>query len=322
MAGIDLRVLLTEDDLARELVSALRERFLPEKLFYWSPLSVRAWLALCADPAYRNFSRSRALLERDAGEIASLLGRGPLEVLSLGAGQGDKDLLLLEALRARGFEVSYAPVDASQSLLEVACRQAAAAGFRTRGIKADFTHPPHLEALVAEERTPPRLVLLVGNTLGAFDPPLLALSVRALLRPLDRLLVDGELHAGRETLAGYEHPANRCFVRAPLVAAGIGEADGELVFALEEDLRRPGLHRVVKHFRAARDLALRVGGEEVRLAAGEQIDMSPSYKYSATAFLGLLEEAGLRAHWQSTSDDGRFLMVLAAPTGGITGAAF
>src|SRR5207245_4907741 len=84
------------------------------------PLSVRAWLALCSDGAYRNFVRSRSLIAQSRAELAGQTPAGEIEVLSLGAGQGDKDVLLLEALRGHGRSVRYVPVDASQGLLEIA----------------------------------------------------------------------------------------------------------------------------------------------------------------------------------------------------------
>jgi uncharacterized SAM-dependent methyltransferase len=308
---IPIHALLTENDLADEFVSAFRARRLPEKFFYWFPLSVRAWLALCSDGAYRNFVRSRSLIARSGAELARLFPAAPLEVLSLGAGQGDKDLLLLEALRARGARTAYVPVDTSQALLEMACGGALAAGFPAQGIKADFTNPGHLAELAAEPETPPRLVLMLGNTLGAFDPIAAAGELARLLRPGDAVLVDGEMYAGDTTVAGYDNPLNRRFAWAPLNAVGIRESDGDLVFVAADDARLPGLHLIPKHFQAGRDVEALMGGEALRLARGERLAMNHSYKYAAETFLRILTDAGLRATWQGRSEDDRFLMVLA-----------
>ncbi len=302
---ISILALLTENALADEFVSAFHARRLPEKFFYWFPLSVRAWLALCSDGAYRNFVRSRSLIAHSRAELARLFPVAPLEVVSLGAGQGDKDLLLLEALRARGARVSYVPVDTSQALLEMACA--------AQGIKADFTNPTQLKALAAEPEAPPRLVLLIGNTLGAFDPIAEARELARLLRPGDALLVDGEVYAGEATVAGYDNPLNRRFAWAPLNAVGIRDSDGALVFEAADDPRLPGLHLIPKHFRAGRDVEALLGGEALRLGRGERLAMNHSYKYAADTFLRILSEAGLTARWQGRSDDERFLMVLASP---------
>lgn len=308
---IPVQALLTENEMAEEFVSSFKARRLDEKFFYWFPLSVRAWLALCSDGAYRNFVRSRSLVAGRADELADFLMPGPLEVLSLGAGQGDKDLILLEALRQHGVRVSYVPVDTSQALLEMACAGALAAGLPAQGIKADLTRADHLAALSPEPETPPRLVLLIGNTLGAFDPIAAARELRALLRPGDLLLVDGELYGGDETLAGYDNPINRRFAWAPLHSVGLRDGDGELKFEMAADPRLPGLHLVPKHFRAGRNVEALMGGEALLLRAGERLDMSHSYKYAASTFLRILTDAGLRVRWQGTSDDGRFLMALA-----------
>ncbi len=308
---IPVHALVTENDLADEFVASFRARRLAEKFFYWFPLSVRAWLALCSDGAYRNFVRSRSLIAHSAQELARFFPLGPLEVLSLGSGQGDKDLLLLEALREHGIRVSYVPVDTSQALLEMACGGALRAGFAAQGLKADFTRPEHRAALAAEPEAPPRLVILIGNTLGAFDPIAAAGELARLLRPRDRLLVDGELYAGDTTMAGYDNPLNRRFAWAPLYAVGLRDGDGELRFEAKDDPRLPGLHLIPKHFHATRDVTALLGGELLRLQRDDRLDMSQSYKYAPDTFLRILSDAGLAARWQGRSEDGRFLMVLA-----------
>ena len=310
---ISTDTLLTENELAAEFVAGLAARHLAEKFFYWLPLSVRAWLELCSDGAYRNFVRSRSLIARTAADLAQRFAPEPLEVLSLGAGQGDKDLLLLEALRAGGVRAVYVPVDTSQALLEMACGGALRAGFAAHGVKADFTKPEHLRALAAEPESPRRLVLVVGNTLGAFDPLAQARELRRLLRPDDALLVDGELYAGDATIAGYDNPVNRRFAWAPLHSVGIDDQDGQLVFEPGDDPRLPGLHLISKHFRATRVVEARLGGETLRIERGERLEMSHSYKYAPDTLLRILTDAGFAVRWHALSDDQRFLMALASP---------
>ncbi|MGH7568723.1 MAG: L-histidine N(alpha)-methyltransferase [Gemmatimonadales bacterium] len=307
---IPIHALLTENALADEFVSSFRARRLAEKFFYWFPLSVRAWLALCSDGAYRNYVRSRSLIAQSADGLARYIPPDLVEVLSLGAGQGDKDLLLLEALRRHGARVSYAPVDTSMALLEMACAGALGARFPVQGIKADVTRADHLAALAAEPETPPRLVLLLGNTLGAFDPIAAAQQLRRLLRPTDLLLVDGEIY-GERTVAGYDNPLNRRFAWAPLHAVGIREGDGELRFEDAVDPRLPGLRLVPKHFLARREVDALIGGETLPLKAGERLDMNHSYKYAADTFVRILTDAGFTVRWRGTSVDERFTMVLA-----------
>lgn len=310
---ISIETLLTENAIAEDFVSSLRGRRLAEKFFYWFPLSVRSWLALCSDGAYRNFIRSRSLIARSANELSAKLAPGAVEVLSLGSGQGDKDVLLLEAARARGLDVRYVPVDASQALLEMACEAGLQSGITTRGIKADFTHADHLGALAPGPDTAPRLVMLLGNTLGAFDPLAEAEALRAMLRPEDRLLVDGEIYAGGQTVAGYDNPLNRNFAWAPLHAVGLDEADGNIVFQDVQDDRLPGLHPLRKHFLARRLAVARIAGEQLEIQPGERVEMNHSYKYAADTFLWILGRAELEVEWRGVSEDGRFQMVLAGP---------
>ena len=310
-----IEVLLTENELAEQFLAALEQRHLPEKFFYWFPLSVKAWLDLCqGEQPYKNFSRSYQLVSRHAQAIARQSRAEKIEVVSLGAGQGDKDLLVLRGLEASGIKVRYRPVDPSQALLEMATQRAAAAGFPVRGLKAEVENPRTAEVLAPQSRDEPRLFLVLGNTLGVIDPLEFLRTLRALARREDRFLVDGEMFSAEDTLAGYDNPVNRRFAFAPLASVGLEDGrDGALIFTSETDARRDGLHRLSKHFRAARDLAIAVAGRRVGLASGETLAMHCSYKYARPTFLGLLREAGLEPLDEFLSEDERFLMVFAAP---------
>src|SRR2546426_1239888 len=185
---LEIEVLVTEEKLAEEFLSSLERRYLAEKFFYWFPLSVKCWLDLCrTGQPYKNFSRSFELVARHAAEIASRSPAGSVEVVALGSGQGDKDLLVLEALKAAGRKVQYRPVDSSQALLEMAVARARAAGFRARGLKADVEDPETTRLLAASAQAP-RLYLLLGNSLGIIDPLHYLEALQTLLKPDDLLL--------------------------------------------------------------------------------------------------------------------------------------
>ena len=83
---LELEVLLTESMIADRFLQSLGQRILPELFFYWFPLSVRAWVALCRDSRYRNYLRSETLLKATAKTLADSLTDRRVEVISLGVG--------------------------------------------------------------------------------------------------------------------------------------------------------------------------------------------------------------------------------------------
>ncbi len=318
MLAVD--VLQTETELADEFVAAVESRYLPEKFFYWFPLSVKAWLDLCrGQQPYKNYSRSRELVQRVAKTLpAAWPGDPPSEVISLGAGQGDKDMLILQSLtNGKGRQpLLYRPVDSSLPLLELAVQHALQQGVASRGLKADVASDV-TAAFLSEgtRKSPPQLWLILGNSLGIIRPEKFLGVLSSLMRAEDRLLVDGEIYDRESTLAGYENPVNRRFAFAPLASIGLEEGrDGALVFEQQADTRIPGLQMVTKYFQAARRLELRLAGRQMALEAREKIEMNCSYKYSLKCFLGLLRNTGkFQILREELSADGRFAMVLAAP---------
>ncbi len=301
-------VLLREEEIGRQFASALEQRRLDEQFFYWLPLSVAAWVQLCRGSEYRNANRALKLVEKTAPALAELWPQVDA-LVALGCGEGSKDRPLLSAFDARGQRLAYIAADFSQGLLELALSANHDVAREVRGVKLDIFRDQHLRKLAPGGRG--SIFAVLGNTLGAFDATQFPARLRGLLRTEDRVLFDGEIFAGEETLRGYDNPVNRRFAFAPLAGVGVGDSDGELRFELRPGSN--GLHEVTKYFLAARDLEVHAGGRSISIAAGEKLRMSSSIKYDRRTFEDLIARGGFRIERLETSDDGRFLLAAAAP---------
>lgn len=298
---MNIEVLLTETEIAEELAESIEARDLPEKFFYCAPLSITSWKALSA----RSEEALRETWEGLASKAADLTRgfTGTIPVISFGAGEGLRDREFLKALKASGREVKYFPVDASQSLLEMACAGAEDDDCEALGIKADISSPMHL-LLAADVSEAPRLYLMVGNTLGGFDPLDQIKHIAACVHKGDILILDANIYTG--DLEPSEE--QKRFVFSPLAAAGVAPDDGELEFMSKLDDRLDGLHILTRRFQAARDLTLRAAGREIPLARGERILLNFRYLFTPEAFRWLLtEHAGLRIVTEIPSADGKFV---------------
>ncbi len=89
--------------------------------------------------------------------------------MELGAGASDKARVLLDAMRDAGTLRRYIPLDVSQTVVEDAARTLTDdyEGLQVYGVVGDFER--HLEHVPAREGAP-RLVALLGGTIGNFPP--------------------------------------------------------------------------------------------------------------------------------------------------------
>ena len=288
-----LRVCLTEREIHDRFLQSLARRQLRELFFYWFPSSVLAWLRLCASRRYRNYARSLILCQRAAPWLsAQLPASRAIQWISVGCGQGVKEVPFLRAAVRRRLRLAYIPWDASQTLLETACARALPLGVPTLGMKADVEEAAHWGHLPLRRPGQVRVLSVFGNTLGALGLRRFLDRADGVLARGDWLLMDGELFAGEETLAGYDHPANRAFVTAPLRAVGVTDADGEVQFALRAPDSRWPVGSVRKQFLFRRATTVHVAGQVVRFRRGDRIAMSPSDKYAVDGMTRHLAEDG------------------------------
>jgi uncharacterized SAM-dependent methyltransferase len=302
-----VEVVLSEADIAQEFVEAVEARDLPEKFFFWFPRSAAEWSALTGDEElYGGLNQTWKELGAEAPALARHFG-GRIPVISFGAGDGSRDRLLMNALKAAGSECLYFPVDASQCLLEMACAGAEDEDFEAVGIKGDISSPVHL-IYAADAAEPPRLFVMSGNTMGSFDPLAEIRYIAQCMKPEDRLIIDGEIYDDAKSMTRRDNPAARKFVGALMASVGIEKDDGEIRFSHKRDDRHHGLHLFTRSFRAGRDISATVAGQEIPLERGELIGMNFQYVYEPEAFRWLVSgHGGLEILSEYRSPDGRFL---------------
>src|SRR6516164_9555670 len=248
-----VEVVLTEADIAQEFAEAIEARDLPEKFFFWFTRSAAEWAKLGVHvELYGGLWETWKQISATAPTIAAHFS-GRVPVISFGSGNGARDRLLMGALKDAGATCQYFPVDASQTMLEMACAGADDEDIETTGIKADISSPVHL-IYAADAAEPPRLFILAGNTMGSFDPLAEIRYVAQCMKPEDRLIVDGEVFDSKLTIERRDNPATRKFLAAMLASIGIGGTDGEIRFDHKTDSRHAGLHLITRYFHAARDL--------------------------------------------------------------------
>ncbi len=302
-----VEVVLTETDIAQEFVEAVEARDLPEKFFFWFPRAATEWTALASSAElYGGLAETWREISAGAAAMARHFG-GRIPIISFGAGDGARDRLLIDALKGAGCECLYFPVDASQAMLETACAGADDQDIETVGIKADISSPVHL-VYAADAAEAPRLFIMSGNTMAAFDPLAEIRYVSQCMKPDDRLIIDGEIFDERQSMERRDNTEVRRFLWALLGCIGIAQSDGEIKFNLKHDERHEGLHLITRYFRAERDLSATVAGQEIPLERGERIGLNFQYIYVEKAFEWLLhEQGGLEILKMYRSPDGRFL---------------
>ena len=128
---MNIEVFLMEAEIAQEFADSIEARDLPEKFFYLFPRSVRAWLELSQNSITSGLRRCWEELVDTKGQQIAKHEESPISVISFGSGDGVKDRMLIKSLERAGGTVKYFPVDASQTLLELACSAAEDAEIET-----------------------------------------------------------------------------------------------------------------------------------------------------------------------------------------------
>jgi L-histidine N-alpha-methyltransferase len=309
-----------ERRLADDVLDGLTKPFkeLPPKHFYDARGS-ELFERICEQPEYYPTRAELAILHERSAEIVARSGAG--ELVELGSGAPTKARLLLGAMEQEGTLRRYVPVDVSAAAL----RDCAAVlvdelpGLAVHGVVGDFER--HLDRIPPGDDGAPRLVALLGGTIGNFPPGTrrrLLRSVARLLRPGDQFVLGTDLvkdprviEAAYDDAAGVTADFNRNLLyvlNRELDASFDPEAFEHVAFF---DRRREWVEMRLRARRAC-TVWIDALGLQVEFAAGEELRTEISAKFTPDGLRADLAAAGLILDELLTDPDGLFALSLSS----------
>ncbi len=267
-------------------------------------------------PEYYPTRCEREILVEQAMAICTA-ANNPATLIELGSGSASKTRVLLDAMQSVGCLETYVPVDISEEITRETAERVASEydGINVRGLVCDFELD--LERI---EAGGPRVIALLGGTIGNFAPQQRAGFLRRianLLDPDDRFLLGTDLVKDRATLeAAYNDSAGVTADFNKNVLAVLNRelhADFDLD-AFEHvarwdpenlwiDIRLRSLTNQVVNVRAL-DM-------QAPFSAGEEMRTEISTKYARPGLEGIYAEAGLELTDWFTDSEGLFGLSLA-----------
>ena len=168
-------------DFAQDVLVGLSERpkRLPSKYFY-DDAGSHYFREIMALPEYYPTAAETEILRAHARDIVAPLLDRPLNVVDLGAGDGVKTRILLDALQEAGADVVYVPIDISEGAMKTltAAMAESLPDMRVEGLVCEYADGVHYVGRTGPERR--NLVLFLGSNIGNFD----RVRARAFLRRL------------------------------------------------------------------------------------------------------------------------------------------
>ncbi len=243
----------------------------------------------------------------------------PASFAELGAGNGEKGRIILDAMRAAGSATAYLPIDVSADFLDAMAGELRAEypSVEIRPIAADMT----VDIPIASDVERPLLIALLGSTIGNFDDASavsLLRCARRVMGPGDRFLLGADLRkdparieAAYNDARGVTAEFNRNVLR--VLNRDLG-ADFEPEAFEHRAIYDRQRHRIEMHLVARERQVVTIPGAGVfDFAAGESILTEISTKYDRHAIDDLAAAAGFQVEEWRTDPEGLFALALLAP---------
>jgi L-histidine Nalpha-methyltransferase len=308
-----------ERSLAYDVLDGLTRPFkeIPPKHFYDARGS-ELFEEICRLPEYYPTRTERRILLDRADEIVRATGAG--ELVELGSGSAEKARILLAAMSRADTLRRYVPLDVSEGALEAAALELVDEfeELSVHGVIGDFER--HLDRVPRPTPGTPRIVALLGGTIGNFPPGTrrrLLREIGKLLGPADRLLLGTDLvkdpavlEAAYDDSRGVTAEFNRNVLRVINRELGADFAPEAFEHIAFYDRAREWIEM---RLRARRPCSVLVAGLGLRIefGAGEELRTEISAKFTRSRLEADFQAAGLALDGWHTDNDGLFAVSLA-----------
>jgi len=307
--------LVSDEALEHRLKHHLERRELPDAFLYTGNHGTLNWLTLESSQRFPVAATLTSLLKEHARSIAQRI-RNCRDVVSIGAGDARKELILLEELLHFSKPRCHI-VDVSSRMVDEALKTLSGLGLEITGTVAFCEDLGRL----APDWNRPVLLCLLGNSFCNFDPAGLLPLVGNNLGPADLFLLDGSMlpenerevaRWRREVERIYNSPENVRFNTAPLVRRGMDpESCGFELKLVGVDSPWGQTYRTQKRIHVLKRAVVQCGTDAVTFAAGDVIEMGFTYKYRFAQLRQCLERHGFRVAESWPDRTGGNIIILA-----------
>lgn len=301
-------------DVKRDL--ALSPKQLQSKYLY-NALGSSLFEAICRLPWYRITRAESRLLRRHAETIVAHLRDGT--IVELGCGNGEKLIVLAEALQARGGSARVHLIDiSSQALEQTERRLDRFEHFSVLGHRSTYEEGLRTAASQRAGESP-MLVLFLGSNIGNFDPPAadaFLQRIRSSLRPGDVLLLGADLVKPEpDLILAYDDPlgVTAAFNKNLLVRLN-EELGGHFDLGAFEHraVWNAAAQRIEMHLVStkAQRVVIDAAESSIDFSRGEYIWTESSYKYEPEQITAMAARAGFGLLRQWIDREAQFALTL------------
>jgi dimethylhistidine N-methyltransferase len=311
--AINLAVSEQTVDAARdldEIIEGLKrdEKMISPKFFY-DERGSRLFDEITRLPEYYPTETELAIMQDNIGEIADLIGE-QASLIEFGSGSSTKIRVLLDHLKSLAV---YVPVDISEDHLVAAAEQLKAdyPDLEILPVVADFMQPFDLPSpAIMPVRN---VVFFPGSTIGNFtrDAALDLLKVmHHEAKAGGGLLIGVDLQKDAAILEAAYNDASGVTAEFNLNMLRHINREHDANFDLDAFRHRAeynkGEGRIEIRLDSTSDQRIRLGDEEIEIAAGEAILTEYSHKYTLEGFAAMAREAGFEVRKVWTDEDRLF----------------